>query len=88
MDRICSRVYDFLRARAAWKHNGLVHADVEEIVVTLRDRYPSDRRATFGEVHHAIQILKLRHLIIGCRGRWKLVQRAQGSGSKSPPTPT
>jgi hypothetical protein len=87
MDLVCGRVYDLIRVRAAQRRDGRADLTHEDIVTTLRDRFPSDPRPTFGEVDAALKILRLRRLIVGCHGRWTVVQQGQGQGDRSPAVP-
>lgn len=83
MDIVCSRVYDFLQVRAARSKTGAIQVGLDEIVQTLRNRYPTGQRVTIGEAHEALQILKLRRKIIGHAGFWRVVQQAQGTGTRT-----
>lgn len=87
MSLITSRVYSYVRSRAARSKSGFVHVDLEELVVTLRRRYPTGERITIGEAHEALRILKLRRSIVGHAGFWRVCQQAHGTGTSFPPVP-
>lgn len=88
MDIVCSRVFDFIQIRAAQSKTGLVQVSLEEIVETLRRRFPTGERVTIGEAHEALRLLKLRRKIVGHTGFWRIVQQASSTGTPCPPVPT
>ncbi len=87
MDLVCAAVFDVIRVRAAQRRDGRAKLTHEDIVCILRDLFPCDRRPTFGEVDLALTILRLRHRIIGCHGRWTVCQQAHSTGTPWPPVP-